>query len=215
MIANNNSWTTTVPANVPSGNYLIRFETIALHSMPAVRHLFFPNHRDQLTRIPVNSNFTPNARRSKSLAVAAVPLLRLSSSHSPARISRPIPVVRFTPSFFRFMQFNPVTWYSDNRPLLERRQNSDDIRDPWPTALRQWRLGQQPRILCTRFCTPSLKSFQRTYSKFPIFRVNQHNRQPLRPQRRPKSAQLHSTASAAVKGGQAPLHASRRGRARS
>ena len=36
MIANNNSWTTTIPASVPSGNYLIRFETIALHSMPAV-----------------------------------------------------------------------------------------------------------------------------------------------------------------------------------
>ncbi|EJD08026.1 uncharacterized protein FOMMEDRAFT_38849, partial [Fomitiporia mediterranea MF3/22] len=35
MIAQNSSWTTTVPASVPSGNYLIRFETIALHSMPA------------------------------------------------------------------------------------------------------------------------------------------------------------------------------------
>ncbi|KZV94870.1 cellulose-growth-specific protein [Exidia glandulosa HHB12029] len=35
MIANNNSWTTTIPATVPAGNYLIRFETIALHSMPA------------------------------------------------------------------------------------------------------------------------------------------------------------------------------------
>ena len=36
MIAQNSSWTTTIPASVPSGNYLIRFETIALHSMPAV-----------------------------------------------------------------------------------------------------------------------------------------------------------------------------------
>ncbi|KAJ3545887.1 hypothetical protein NMY22_g2267 [Coprinellus aureogranulatus] len=35
MIANNNSWTTTIPSSVPSGQYLIRFETIALHSMPA------------------------------------------------------------------------------------------------------------------------------------------------------------------------------------
>ncbi|TEB22332.1 hypothetical protein FA13DRAFT_1641619 [Coprinellus micaceus] len=35
MIANNNSWTTTIPSTVPSGHYLIRFETIALHSMPA------------------------------------------------------------------------------------------------------------------------------------------------------------------------------------
>ncbi|THG95831.1 hypothetical protein EW026_g5889 [Hermanssonia centrifuga] len=37
MIADNSSWTTTIPSTVPSGNYLIRFETIALHSMPAVR----------------------------------------------------------------------------------------------------------------------------------------------------------------------------------
>jgi cellulase len=36
MIAQNNSWTTTIPSTVPSGNYLIRFETIALHSLPAV-----------------------------------------------------------------------------------------------------------------------------------------------------------------------------------
>ncbi|EIW77477.1 hypothetical protein CONPUDRAFT_139222 [Coniophora puteana RWD-64-598 SS2] len=35
MAAGNSSWTTTIPATVPSGNYLIRFETIALHSMPA------------------------------------------------------------------------------------------------------------------------------------------------------------------------------------
>ncbi|KIP10563.1 carbohydrate-binding module family 1 protein [Phlebiopsis gigantea 11061_1 CR5-6] len=35
MIADNSSWTSTIPASVPSGNYLIRFETIALHSMPA------------------------------------------------------------------------------------------------------------------------------------------------------------------------------------
>ncbi|KAG6830478.1 Esterase/lipase/thioesterase [Tricholoma furcatifolium] len=35
MIADNSSWTTTIPATVPSGSYLIRFETIALHSLPA------------------------------------------------------------------------------------------------------------------------------------------------------------------------------------
>ncbi|THH32771.1 hypothetical protein EUX98_g1376 [Antrodiella citrinella] len=35
MIAQNSSWTTTIPATVPSGSYLIRFETIALHSLPA------------------------------------------------------------------------------------------------------------------------------------------------------------------------------------
>ncbi|KAJ3493757.1 hypothetical protein NLJ89_g10946 [Agrocybe chaxingu] len=36
MVAENNTWTSTIPASVPSGQYLIRFETIALHSLPAV-----------------------------------------------------------------------------------------------------------------------------------------------------------------------------------
>ena len=36
MIAQNSSWTTTIPKSVPSGAYMIRFETIALHSLPAV-----------------------------------------------------------------------------------------------------------------------------------------------------------------------------------
>jgi hypothetical protein len=40
MIDQNSSWTTTIPATVPSGNYLLRFETIALHSLPAVHQLF-------------------------------------------------------------------------------------------------------------------------------------------------------------------------------
>ncbi|KIK62736.1 carbohydrate-binding module family 1 protein [Collybiopsis luxurians FD-317 M1] len=35
MIANNCSWTTTIPSTIPNGPYLIRFETIALHSLPA------------------------------------------------------------------------------------------------------------------------------------------------------------------------------------
>ncbi|KAJ7902472.1 glycosyl hydrolase family 61-domain-containing protein [Mycena leptocephala] len=35
MIDQNSSWTTTIPATVPNGNYLLRFETIALHSLPA------------------------------------------------------------------------------------------------------------------------------------------------------------------------------------
>lgn len=39
MIADNSSWTTTIPSSVPSGNYLIRFETIALHSLPAVCYI--------------------------------------------------------------------------------------------------------------------------------------------------------------------------------
>ncbi|KAG9014001.1 hypothetical protein FRB94_000198 [Tulasnella sp. JGI-2019a] len=35
MIADNSSWTSTIPASVPNGYYLLRFETIALHSLPA------------------------------------------------------------------------------------------------------------------------------------------------------------------------------------
>lgn len=35
MIVQNSSWTTVIPKEVPTGNYLIRFETIALHSLPA------------------------------------------------------------------------------------------------------------------------------------------------------------------------------------
>ena len=67
MIDQNSSWTTTIPASVPSGNYLIRFETIALHSMPAVRPLPVLYGAVELTQISVISNSTPNARSSKSL----------------------------------------------------------------------------------------------------------------------------------------------------
>ncbi|KIO15610.1 hypothetical protein M407DRAFT_34801 [Tulasnella calospora MUT 4182] len=35
MIDNNNTWTSTIPSCIPAGNYLLRFETIALHSQPA------------------------------------------------------------------------------------------------------------------------------------------------------------------------------------
>ncbi|KAJ3902797.1 glycosyl hydrolase family 61-domain-containing protein [Lentinula edodes] len=35
MIADNSSWTTTIPSTIPNGPYLVRFETIALHSLPA------------------------------------------------------------------------------------------------------------------------------------------------------------------------------------
>ncbi|KDR72743.1 hypothetical protein GALMADRAFT_270683 [Galerina marginata CBS 339.88] len=35
MINQNSTWTSTIPTTVPSGNYMIRFETIALHSLPA------------------------------------------------------------------------------------------------------------------------------------------------------------------------------------
>ncbi|KAF7317571.1 hypothetical protein MKEN_00844100 [Mycena kentingensis (nom. inval.)] len=35
MIAQNSTWTSVIPPTVPAGNYLIRFETIALHSLPA------------------------------------------------------------------------------------------------------------------------------------------------------------------------------------
>jgi len=35
MASNNNSWTFTIPRGVSDGSYLVRVETIALHSMPA------------------------------------------------------------------------------------------------------------------------------------------------------------------------------------
>ncbi|KAL0567666.1 Esterase/lipase/thioesterase [Marasmius crinis-equi] len=35
MIDQNSSWTSTIPASIPNGPYMIRFETIALHSLPA------------------------------------------------------------------------------------------------------------------------------------------------------------------------------------
>ena len=49
MIDQNSSWTTTIPSTVPSGNYLIRFETIALHSLPAVSFLYVV-HTSSLAR---------------------------------------------------------------------------------------------------------------------------------------------------------------------
>ncbi|KAI0341425.1 hypothetical protein BDW22DRAFT_1408071 [Trametopsis cervina] len=56
MIADNSSWTTTIPKTVPSGNYLIRFETIALHSLPAQ---FYPECA-QIT-ITGGGNLAPTA----------------------------------------------------------------------------------------------------------------------------------------------------------
>ncbi|KAH7106742.1 cellulose-growth-specific protein [Auriculariales sp. MPI-PUGE-AT-0066] len=35
MVKNNNSWAVVIPETVPSGNYIFRMETIALHSLPA------------------------------------------------------------------------------------------------------------------------------------------------------------------------------------
>ncbi|KAF9261528.1 cellulose-growth-specific protein [Marasmius fiardii PR-910] len=35
MIDQNCTWTSTIPSTIPSGAYMIRFETIALHSLPA------------------------------------------------------------------------------------------------------------------------------------------------------------------------------------
>ncbi|KAJ7581555.1 glycosyl hydrolase family 61-domain-containing protein [Mycena floridula] len=35
MINQNSSWTSTIPATIPAGPYMIRWETIALHSLPA------------------------------------------------------------------------------------------------------------------------------------------------------------------------------------
>lgn len=32
MVADNSSWTSTIPAATPNGNYMIRFETLAIHT---------------------------------------------------------------------------------------------------------------------------------------------------------------------------------------
>jgi hypothetical protein len=61
MIDQNSSWTTTIPATVPNGNYLLRFETIALHSLPAVRNMLH-YIRLILTRAS-DSNSIPNVPR--------------------------------------------------------------------------------------------------------------------------------------------------------
>lgn len=83
MIAQNSSWTTTIPSTVPSGNYLIRFETIALHSMPAVRVASF-SAQDIRLRLAC-SNSTLSVPRSRSPVAATLLRPLLSSFPSPAR----------------------------------------------------------------------------------------------------------------------------------
>jgi cellulase len=41
MVKQGSTWTSTIPKSVPSGPYLIRFETIALHLLPAVSYSLF------------------------------------------------------------------------------------------------------------------------------------------------------------------------------
>lgn len=69
MITQNSSWTTTIPKTVPSGAYLIRFETIALHSLPAVSIRVLQSEARKLANLELlkNSNFTLSALRSPSL----------------------------------------------------------------------------------------------------------------------------------------------------
>lgn len=71
MIADNSSWTTTIPSSVPGGQYLIRFETIALHSLPAVSHLLKLIDDGQKANITVQSNSTLSVHRFKLQMVAA------------------------------------------------------------------------------------------------------------------------------------------------
>jgi hypothetical protein len=80
MVDQNSSWTTTIPASVPSGPYLIRFETIALHSLPAVSTLTYIGNR--VKNSATRSKSTQNARRSTSSTVAPFSLPRLSLSRS-------------------------------------------------------------------------------------------------------------------------------------
>jgi lytic cellulose monooxygenase (C1-hydroxylating) len=104
MIADNSSWTTTIPSSVPSGNYLIRFETIALHSMPAQ---FYPEcaqinitgggsrapTEDELVSFPgaysnndpgVNIDVYSNAAQSQTTYVIPGPPLYGSGTGAPA-----------------------------------------------------------------------------------------------------------------------------------
>ena len=82
MINQNNSWTSTIPSSVPSGPYLIRFETIALHSLPAVScHASFYSVQLQLIILP-SSNFTPSVLKFKSLVEDLGLLWPLNSSLS-------------------------------------------------------------------------------------------------------------------------------------
>jgi len=84
MINQNNSWTSTIPSSVPSGPYLIRFETIALHSLPAVScHASFYSVQLQLI-ILHSSNFTPSVLKFKSLVEDLGLLWPLNSSLSQA-----------------------------------------------------------------------------------------------------------------------------------
>jgi hypothetical protein len=66
MIDQNNSWTSTIPSSVPTGNYLIRFETIALHAMPAVIFSSL-EHRSILIKTLKTSNYTLNVPNFPSL----------------------------------------------------------------------------------------------------------------------------------------------------
>lgn len=85
MIAQNSSWTTTIPSTVPNGNYLIRFETIALHSLPAVRiisNALSPIYHEMILMYSSRSNFTPSVLRSVSPVVEPSSLPQTSSSPS-------------------------------------------------------------------------------------------------------------------------------------
>ncbi len=90
MIADNSSWTTTIPSTVPSGNYLIRLEPIALHSMPAVRShavLISCQLVDVTDGLFRYSNSTQSAPRSRSPAEG--PLRPLLLSWFPSLVPTP------------------------------------------------------------------------------------------------------------------------------
>lgn len=81
MIDQNSSWTTTIPSSVPSGSYLIRFETIALHSLPAVSILL--SNIGVVSYVDIStSNSIPNVLKSRSLAEGTGLLLLTNLSHS-------------------------------------------------------------------------------------------------------------------------------------
>ncbi|GJJ13661.1 esterase/lipase/thioesterase [Clathrus columnatus] len=101
MIAQNSSWTTTIPATVPSGNYLIRFETIALHSLPAITGggSLAPTSAELVTFPGAYSNSDPGltvdiysnaAQTMTTYPIPGPPLYGSSSGGSSAPASSPV-----------------------------------------------------------------------------------------------------------------------------
>lgn len=125
MIDQNSSWTTTIPSTVPSGNYLIRFETIALHSLPAQ---FYP----ECAQIQITGG---GSRAPTSDELVTFP--GAYSNSDPGRTSR-------IPRCMHIYVY-PNESPSHRQPLHSGCCNRLDLRDPRPPALRQRLRLPRPR----------------------------------------------------------------------